>query len=205
VALSGDEKTLYIANADNNCLAVFDVSVPGSSFSKGFIPTGWYPTTVRVVGNDIFIANGKGLTSKANPLGPSPISRAERVELHRDIGDAEVQYIGGLFTGTLQVVETPDEEELGLYSRAVYENVPYNKEKEMVSPGEEGNPVPMAVGEKSPVRYVFYVIKENRTYDQVLGDMPQGNGDSSLVLFGREVTPNSMPWLNSLCCWIISM
>lgn len=60
----------------------------------------------------------------------------------------------------------------------------------MVSPGEAGNPVPMTVGEKSPIKYVFYVIKENRTYDQVLGDLPQGNGDSSLVLFGRDVTPN---------------
>ena len=90
----------------------------------------------------------------------------------------------------LQVVETPDEEQLGIYSRAVYENIPYSKETEMVSPGEAGNPVPMTVGEKSPIKYVFYVIKENRTYDQVLGDLPQGNGDSSLVLFGRDVTPN---------------
>ncbi len=65
VALSENDKTLYIANADNNCLAVFDVSEPGESFSKGFIPTGWYPTSVRVVDNTVFIANGKGLTSKA--------------------------------------------------------------------------------------------------------------------------------------------
>ena len=63
VALSADEKTLYIANADNNCLAVFDVSNPGSSKSKGFIPVGWYPTCVRVIGNKIFVANGKGFTS----------------------------------------------------------------------------------------------------------------------------------------------
>ena len=190
VALSENGNTLYIANADNNCLAVFDVSDPGSSFSKGFIPTGWYPTSVRVAGKNIFIANGKGLTSKANPLGPSPVSKEERVAHHQDIENAKVQYIGGLFTGTLQVVETPDEEQLGIYSRAVYENIPYSKETEMVSSGEAGNPVPMTVGEKSPIKYVFYVIKENRTYDQVLGDLPQGNGDSSLVLFGRDVTPN---------------
>ncbi|MFV0591668.1 MAG: beta-propeller fold lactonase family protein [Draconibacterium sp.] len=190
VALSENEKTLYVANADNNCLAVFDVSEPGESFSKGFIPTAWYPTAVRVVRKNIFIANGKGLTSKANPLGPSPVSKKERVEHHGDIGNAKVQYIGGLFTGTLQSVETPDEKQLGIYSRAVYENVPYSKETEMVSKGEEGNPVPMTVGGKSPIKYVFYVIKENRTYDQVLGDLPQGNGDPNLVLFGRDVTPN---------------
>jgi len=190
LALSENEKTLYIANADNNCLAVFDVSNPGESFSKGFIPTGWYPTCVRVVGKDIFIANGKGLTSKANPYGPNPMDQKERVERHKDVQNRKVQYIGGLFIGSLQAVATPDEKQLGIYSQAVYQNVPYNKENEMVSAGEEGNPVPKKVGEKSPIKYVFYVIKENRTYDQVLGDIPQGNGDSDLVLFGKDVTPN---------------
>ncbi len=192
LALSGDENTLYIANADNNCLAVFDVSQPGKSFSKGFIPTGWYPTSVRVVGNTVFVANGKGLTSKPNPLGPSPESEKERVERHKDLNvkDMEVQYIGGLFTGTLQAIIVPDENQLGIYSQAVYQNVPYNKENELVSEGEAGNPVPTKVGETSPIKYVFYVIKENRTYDQVLGDIPEGNGDSNLVLFGKDVTPN---------------
>ena len=192
LALSDNEKTLYIANADNNSLAVFDVSNPGKSFSKGFIPTGWYPTCVRVVDNTIFVANGKGLSSKPNPLGPSPESEKERVERHKalDISNLKVQYIGGLFTGTLQAIETPDLEQLAAFSQAVYKNVPYNKENEMVSAGEEGNPIPMKVGEKSPIKYVFYIIKENRTYDQVLGDIPKGNGDPNLVLFGKEVTPN---------------
>lgn len=192
LALSTDEKTLYIANADNNSLAVFDVSNPGKSFSKGFIPTGWYPTCVRVVGNTIFVANGKGLSSKANPYGPNPMSYKERVERHKDlnINNRKVQYIGGLFTGTLQAITTPDKKKLGVYSQAVYQNVPYKKENEMVSTGEEGNPIPTTVGEKSPIKYVFYIIKENRTYDQVLGDIPKGNGDTSLVLFGKDVTPN---------------
>ena len=69
VALSSDEKTLYIANADNNSLAVFDVSIPGSSHSKGFIPVGWYPTGVKTIGKKIYVANGKGFTSAANPNG----------------------------------------------------------------------------------------------------------------------------------------
>ncbi|GHV57413.1 hypothetical protein FACS1894182_06180 [Bacteroidia bacterium] len=190
LALSENEKTLYIANADNNCLAVFDVGKPGKSFSKGFIPTGWYPTCVRVVENTVFVANGKGLSSRANPYGPSPMSEKEWVERHKDIQNTQVQYIGGLFTGTLQAIAVPNEEQLGIYSRAVYQNVPYKKENEMVSNSEEGNPVPQTVGEKSPLKYVFYIIKENRTYDQVLGDLPQGNGDINLVLFGKEVTPN---------------
>jgi DNA-binding beta-propeller fold protein YncE len=189
VALSNDEKTLYIANADNNCLAVFDITTPGHSFSKGFIPTGWYPTCVRVVKNTIFVANGKGLSSKANPFGPSP--KKEEVTHHADLNKkSKVQYIGGLFTGTLQSIQIPDEDQLSIYSQSVYNNTPYKKETEMISKGEEGNPVPMRVGESSPIKYVFYVIKENRTYDQVLGDIPEGNGDTRLVLFGKEVTPN---------------
>lgn len=189
VALSDDEKTLYIANADNNCLAVFNVSEPGKSFSKGFMPTAWYPTCVRVVKNIIFVANGKGLTSKANPYGPSP--KKEEVTHHADLNKKpSVQYIGGLFRGTLQAISKPTDDQLGIYSKAVYNNSPYQKENEMLSKGEEGNPIPSKVGEPSPIKYVFYVIKENRTYDQVLGDIPEGNGDPSLVLFGEKVTPN---------------
>ncbi len=189
VALSADQKSLYIANADNNCLSVFDVSNPGKSFSKGFIPTGWYPTCVRVVKNTIFVANGKGLTSKPNPNGPSP--KKADVTHHSELNKkAKVQYIGGLFTGTLQAIPTPSESQFSIYSQSVYNNTPYKKEKEMLTSGEEGNPVPSKVGEPSPIKYVFYVIKENRTYDQVLGDIPEGNGDTSLVLFGKNVTPN---------------
>lgn len=190
IALSEDEKTLYIANADNNCLAVFDVTEPGSSKSKGFIPTGWYPTCVRVVKNTIFVTNGKGLSSKANPQGPSPMSKKEAVARHADLKNNEVQYIGGLFTGTLQSLATPDQNQLAIYSKAVYTNTSYTRETEMTGNGEPGNPVPTRVGDLSPIKYVFYIIKENRTYDQVLGDIPEGNGDTSLVLFGEKVTPN---------------
>ena len=192
LALSEDEKRLYIANADNNCLAVFDVSTPGRSISKGFIPTGWYPTCVRVIKGTVFVTNGKGLTSKANPYGPSPVSKKELVDRHADINQpkAKVQYIGGLFTGTLQAIPSPTDQQLSIYSQSVYKNTPYSKDKEMVSTGEKGNPVPSRVGDSSPIKYVFYVIKENRTYDQVLGDIPEGNGDTSLVLFGKNITPN---------------
>ena len=79
---------------------------------------------------------------------------------------------------------------LAVYSKAVYENTPYTKEREMNSKRESRNPIPMKVGDASPIKYVFYIIKENRTYDQVLGDMQEGNGDTSLVLFGERITPN---------------
>jgi YVTN family beta-propeller protein len=192
VALSNNEKTLYIANADNNCLSVFDVTVPGKSKSMGFIPTAWYPTCVRVVKNKILVSNGKGLTSKANPYGPNPIRRGEEV-IYQSAGGEQrikVQYIGGLFKGSLQIFNTPDARQMALYSKAVYDNTPYIKEKELISEGMAGNPVPQKIGDPSPIKYIFYIIKENRTYDQVLGDMPEGNGDPSLCLFGEKITPN---------------
>ncbi len=192
LALNGSEQTLYIANADNNCVSVFDVSRPGESKSKGFIPVGWYPTNVKVIGHKIFVANGKGFSSMANPDGPNPFGRKQQVTYQQ--GDLEkpkeVQYIAGLFKGILSVIDKPDEKMLDAYSQVVYRNTPYDKAKELVSQGEEGNPIPRKVGEQSPVKYVFYVIKENRTYDQVLGDIKEGNGDPSLVLFGEHITPN---------------
>jgi YVTN family beta-propeller protein len=190
VALSEDEKTLYIANADNNCLAVFDVSSPGNSKSKGFIPTGWYPTNVKVIGSKIFVANGKGFSSMANPFGPNPVRREGDVVWHGSDTSMSEQYIGGLFKGKLSIINTPSEKQLSVYSQAVYNNTPYSKQRESTSKGEAGNPIPMRVGDKSPIKYVFYIIKENRTYDQVLGDLKIGNGDASLVLFGEKITPN---------------
>jgi hypothetical protein len=193
VALSDDDKTLYIADADNNCLAVFDVSKPGSSHSLGFVPTGWYPSCVRVIGDKLYIANAKGLSSLANPDGPNPTGVRETVLLHG--GDPNkpktVQYIGGgLLQGALGILPLPSEKELAVYSQAVYHNTPYHPEQSLSADGEAGNPVPHKVGEASPIKYVFYILQENRTYDQVLSDLPGGNGDTSLLLFGRHVTPN---------------
>lgn len=193
VALTKDGKTLYIANADNNCLAVFDVSKPGSSRSLGFVPTGWYPSVVRVIDKRLFVANAKGFSSLPNPYGPNPISGKQAVLLHA--GDTsrlqQVQYIGGgLLMGTLSIIPFPTEKELSVYSQAVYHNTPYHKEQELLAEGEAGNPVPKKVGDSSSIKYVFYILQENRTYDQVLSDMPGGNGDTSLLLFGRHITPN---------------
>ena len=191
LALSEDEKTLYVANADNNCLAVFNVSNPGKSSSKGFIPTGWYPTNVRVAGKKIFVSNGKGFTSMANPDGPQPFKKTDDSGVHIGISaQKEVQYIGGLFKGTLSIIDQPTDTQLQSFSKQVYANTPYNKQTEVMSKGLANNPVPNVQGGKSPIKYVFYVIKENRTYDQVFGDIKEGNGDPNLCLFPDKVTPN---------------
>lgn len=191
LALSVDEKSLYIANANNNCLAVFNVSVPGKSKAMGFIPTGWYPTNVRTLGKKIFVTNGKGFTSMANPNGPQPIKKTDNSGSHKGITEQkEVQYIGGLFKGTLSIIDEPGNEQLEDYSRQVYANSPYKPALEAKAPGLKGNPVPMDASSVSPIKYVFYVIKENRTYDQIFGDIKEGNGDSTLCIFPEKVTPN---------------
>lgn len=193
LALSENQKTLYVANADNNSLAVFDVTKPGYSKSKGFISAGWYPTNIKVIGKKIFVSNGKGFSSKPNAKGPDPTKHDQEVNYqHGDYKSkqSQLEYIGGLFKGTMSIIDEPSALQLSNYSKQVYANTPYTKERETTSKGEAGNAIPMKVGDASPIKYVFYVIKENRTYDQVLGDVAEGNGDTSLVLFGKNITPN---------------
>lgn len=191
LALSANEKTLYIANADNNCLAVFDVSNQGNSKSQGFIPVGWYPTNVKVLGSKILVTNGKGETSLPNPQGPQPISKADNSGYQTgSTANSRLQYIAGLFKGTLSFIDVAKDDELKTYTNQVYANTPFSDKKAITAEGETGNPIPRKQGEVSPIKHVFYIIKENRTYDQVLGDLAKGNGDKSLCLFGDSITPN---------------
>ncbi len=190
LALSANEKTLYIANADNNCLSVFDVSKPGNSQSMGFIPVGWYPTNVKTLGDKIMVSNGKGFTSMANPEGPQPIKKVDNSGYQKGAINSKEQYIGGLFKGTLSFITTPQVDQLKTYTRQVYANTPFNNKVTALAAGAQGNPIPRKKGDVSPIKHVFYIIKENRTYDQVLGDMTQGNGDTSLCIFGNKITPN---------------
>jgi YVTN family beta-propeller protein len=195
VCLSPDEKMLYIANADNNYLAVFDVSDPGHSRSLGFIPVGWYPTCVRTRGREIFVTNGKGLSSFPNPGEPQP-GEPENKHAYKKSGEILDQYVGSMLKGTLSIIPTPTAATLATYTTQVYANTPFSAAREIQAPGVDGNPIPRKAGENSPIKYVFYVLKENRTYDQILGDLPQGNGDTSLCLFGNQVTPNAHALVN---------
>ncbi len=188
LALSPDEKTLYVANACNNIVAVVDVSRPGKSRSLGFIPAGWYPTSVRVTldGKYLLVANGKGVSSRANPLGPQPGAHKRR--------GTTTEYIAGMFHGTLSVIKLPDRENfaavMAAFTAQAYACSPLRPQAQVVTPRPSGNPVPQKPGQESPIKYCIYIIKENRTYDQVLGDMVEGNGDPSLCLFPEEITPN---------------
>ena len=168
----------------------FDVSQPGNSHSLGFIPVGWYPTNVKTIRDKILVSNGKGFTSMANPLGPQPVKKVDNSGYRKGAVNSKEQYIGGLFKGTLSFIKAPQEDQLKTYTKQVYANTPFTDKKTILADGEAGNPIPRKLGEKSPIKHVFYIIKENRTYDQVLGDLPQGNGDTSLCIFGWHVTPN---------------
>jgi YVTN family beta-propeller protein len=183
LALSPDGGTLLVANADNNTVAVVDVRRAGESRPLGFIPTGWYPTGVAydASGQNVLVLSGKGLASAANPRGPQPVATSE-----------DAQYIGGLLNGALSVLPRPDAPALAAMTDRVYAlSAASAGGRRPPSLRPEGSPIPGAAGEASPIQHVFYVIRENRTYDQVLGDVAKGNGDPNLTLFGEEVTPNA--------------
>lgn len=183
LALSPDGKALFVANADNNNIAVFNTSEPGESRSLGYIPVGWYPTSVRfnAADNRIYVANGKGLMSSANAQGPNP---------NKDAPPSVRQYIAGLFRGTLSVIESPSPSDMAGYSETAYKASPLKSDFAPTGEPDADNPVPTKEGGKSPIRHCIYIVKENRTYDQVFGDMPQGNGDPNLCIFPEETTPN---------------
>ncbi len=182
LALTPDGRTLFVANADNNDVAVVDVSDKGESKVRGFIPVGWYPTALAVSadGKTLYVANGKGGRSHPNPNGPQPTVPET----------PQTEYIGRLMLGTVSVIPVPDEAALALHSKQVYANAPYSESKRLEVSYSGESAIPHKVGEPSPIQHVIYVIKENRTYDQVFGDMKEGNGDATLTLFGEDVTPN---------------
>jgi YVTN family beta-propeller protein len=187
LAVAADGKTLYVANADNNCVAVIDIAVANESQVKGFIPTGWYPTAVAVTPDDktLLVGVGKGNQTKANPIAKTP--NAKKDESTRR---TPYPYIGTTLSGSLSIVGVPDEKQLAAYTATVYRNCPYSDKILTQVPSEHKTAIPTKVGDPSPIKHIIYIIKENRTYDQVFGAMKEGNGDPALVMFGEDVTPN---------------
>jgi hypothetical protein len=186
LALDGRQERLFVVCSDANAVAVADVAARRTAV-LGFVPTAWYPTAVRSLPDGrLIVLNGRGLRSFPNPRGPVPTQRPAPVHL----GVPAVEYVGRLQTGTASVIQPFDDEQLDKYSTMVAQNSPYRDEllERVLVPA--GSPIPSRPGDASPIRHVIYVVKENRTYDQVLGDLGKGNGDPSLTLFGEQISPN---------------
>jgi YVTN family beta-propeller protein len=194
LCLSSDGGTLYIANGTNNAVAVVrlcraardggeDVRKREVSRVEGFVPVGWYPGGLSLTpdGKTLCVANLKGIGSRA--IGRTGFNSHG----HR---------------GTVSLVTVPDSERLARYTRQVALN---NRQAHVLAAdlkprmNREPVPVPERIGEPSVFKHVLYIIKENRTYDQVFGDIERAEGDPKLCLFGREVTPNQHKAVDEFC------
>jgi YVTN family beta-propeller protein len=186
LTLSPDGKLLYVVCSDANAVAVVDVSQDRGDV-VGFIPTGWYPTAARALADGrLVVLNGRGGGSHSNPHGPNPTRLPEPA--HRGVPAPE--YVGRIQTGTASFIDPINEARLRDYSKTVLANSPYRDSRLDDAGTGAGSPIPNHPGAGSPIEHVIYIVKENRSYDQVLGDMKEGNGDASLVLFGEQITPN---------------
>ena len=187
LAISADGERLFVSNATINAVSVWEVEEPGRARSLGFVPVGWYPTAVRLTadGKRLLVANGKGVISDSNRNGPRP---------GFDPDAPTPDYIGGLFDGTVSFVDLPEGDrftaKVAEWTEQAYACRPPRADEVFTADEVSGHPIPLEPGKRSPIEHVIYVIKENRTYDQVFGDMPEGNGDPTLCLFPERVTPN---------------
>ncbi|MEO7963242.1 MAG: hypothetical protein ABIT38_04955, partial [Gemmatimonadaceae bacterium] len=199
LSLSPDGSRLLVAEGDANAVAVFALdsatadlprgsSVPrGGDRLVGRIPAGWYPSAILAVGDSLYVANGKGRGTRANPDGPGPISSAT-TQRHgptvRTRTPIDSTYTWGQLGGTLMAVALPlgDSSSLAsLTTRVAHANG---------WDAPAGTRQSRARTSYPPIEHVVYIIKENRTYDQVFGDLSQADGDTSLVFFTRPVSPN---------------
>ena len=185
LALDAKRKLLFVANADNNDVAVIDVKKRETSEVLGFIPAGWYPSalTLGEKGDVLYIGATKGESGHPDLKGPtSPLaSKFNGDETIKTLQRSSVERLplAGLRT------------KLAGWTKQVFANTPYNdKLLAEARPFRTPSIMPSRVGAGSPIKHVIYIIKENRTYDQVYGDLPRTNGDPRLAIFGRQITPN---------------
>jgi Phosphoesterase family len=169
-----------VANAGDNDVAV--VRLPQGNVT-GLIPTAWYPTGLALSGDGktLYVANAKGLGAGPNVNGPNPYNNPE---------STADQYVGSMIKGTLSIVGVPsDEGQLQKLTEQVIRNDGFDQPGKLDGGGSQ-TVVPIKPGSSSPIKHVIYVIKENRTYDQVFGSLGKGNGDPAINLFGQESAPN---------------
>lgn len=187
IGLSGDGATLFVANGMDNAVAVIQLGHNASaaataekSYIKGFIPTDAYPSSVVISTKDILYITNLEASSSTLPV----MIKGRNTPI----------YNSHVKLASISVVKMPSEKKLMSYTKTVYAVNQLSRLKTAELPPRENvtaKPVPDRIGEPSVFKHVLYIIRENRTYDQVLGDMPEGKGDSSLCIYGREVTPNA--------------
>ncbi len=175
LAVSPDEKQLFVAEAGINAVGVIDLP----SFKvAGHIPTGWFPSKLKVTpdGKNLVVTNAKGYGS--GPNGGKNFKEG-----------GEGTYIGNLMKGTVEIIEIPSAGELSGFTSEVLRNN-FNKQKAGTLLKSRGNnPVPLYGGQKvSPIKHIVFISKENRTYDEVFGQLKKGDGDSSIARYGHNVT-----------------
>ncbi len=183
LALTPDGRLLMVANASSDAVGVYRVSARRSAkpearkfhglASLGWIPTEWYPTALAVAGGELFIASGKGQSTGPNNQPSSPGADVRN----------RFTYIPSLLHGSLahlRIDAIGDKDKLGAMTEEVLRlNLMRGTTGEFAF-----------AGGSNPIKHVIYIIKENRTYDQLFGDLKPGDGDPSLTLFGEEITPN---------------
>lgn len=200
VAIAPDGKTLFVANADNNSVMVVDISgsinEEGAKYAEkisvvnGFIPVGWHPTSLAVAADNrtLLVGNGKGITGAPHAsAGAPPQNPGEKPKM---IHPAK------FLAGSVSFIGRPDDRQMAAYTKQVRANSPFQPDSMKRAVARGRSVIPDKVGASCPIKHVLYVIKENRTYDQVLGDLkdasgkPIGNGDPSITMYGEKVTPN---------------
>lgn len=182
LTIGKDGTRLFVANADNNNVAMIDIGKRESTM-LGFIPTGWYPSAIAVSpdGKKLFVGSGKGgLRLRGNFPAQTEFTRA--------VPDPKVKYdyVGAVLEGAVSIIDVPNAAQLKTYTAQVKDNFP---KPELAFDKAHADRITREVFPK--IKHVLYIIRENRTYDQVLGDLGKGNGDPNLTLFGEQVTPNA--------------
>ncbi len=190
LAITRDGKKLFVANADNNAVAVIDVAKRGRSEVEGFIPSGAYPCALAVLKDQKSLLIGAGKGMQTGPNG-------DTTEIDKQAPKG-YPYIVVLMNGLVTKVDFSDSKRLAAMTESVLELSAYKPgvEKQALRvPAAGSSAIPNKLGGSSPIKHVLYIIKENRTYDQVFGDLtkdgkPYGNGAAKLTLFGEDVAPN---------------
>ena len=176
LALSPNQKRLYVAESGINAVAVIDAV---TLKVLGHIPTGWFPSKVEVSndGKKLIIANAKGYGS--GPNGGATFNRG-----------SEGSYIGSLMKGTVQIVDIPDDTSLvKMTEQVIANNFKFTKASDTVFNNRANNPIPLFPGyNESPIKHIVFISKENRTYDEIFGQIKKGEGDSALARYGKDAS-----------------